>query len=231
MTPEVWTCPIRFLRKQGEGLMFRAPLESGRPQRETVAFLGEPGSGKTTVAAARFADYAYATGADDSVIDERGRRLSFTPREPPMSGIVGLTASDVIDGPLKQLMRVLNPRMIRKERLYPPHQYIELINGHRIKLYSVKGALNGQNLCSIWVDEIQDPIYRKRFNQGTIYSNIVNRVRDVRAQRLGVVVSGHALTKTHVEDWFRHKRDPTLKVVMMLQSENARNLGLSLIHI
>ena len=225
MSHEEWECPVHWTRKQFEGIRWRPPTHYGRQQRGTIAFLGEPGSGKTTVAAGYFQDLCLATSIRSTALDSRGVVLKFSAREPPMSGMVGLTISDVWDGPMKQLLRIMNPRMIRRERPYPPHNYLELINGHRIKAYTVKGAINGQNLCAIWPDEIQDPIYAKRFNQGTVFSNLVNRVRDLRAQRLGVVVSGHALAKTHVERWFRHTSDPTTKVIMMLQAENAANLG------
>lgn len=218
-----WVCPVRFLRKQGELIRFRAPGN----QRETKVALGEPGAGKTLGAAAAFLEYCYATGDDAKAWDVKTRSwLTYSRREHPISGLVGATISEVRDGPLEQIYRVINPRMIRKDRPREPWNYIELINGHRIRLYSLKGSLKGQTWCAALCDEIEDPMYAKTVpGDVTAWQNIVNRVRDKRATRLGVVASGYAVSRTHVEDWFRHRTDPTMKVVVMNQRDNMRNLG------
>ncbi len=183
---------IEWAHKQWMGINFRAPPhpDTGFPQIEIVAFLGEFGGGKSFAAAARFFLVCCANPYVEGVHSGDDR---------PMSAIVAPTLGDLKKGPLKQLRILLGDswqHVVVKERLYGEHQDLELFNGHVILCYSAKGALNGPSLCQIWVDEIQERCYLGQWD------NYQGRVRDVRASWHNVQVSGIA-ERGFVEDVFR----------------------------
>lgn len=182
---------------------------TGGPSIEICGALGEYGGGKTWVHMQRVVRvclenpfiYGVHSGGDE-----------------PLTALVAPTMGDMKKTTLVQLFKALPDELIYKTRLYGEHQDIQLINGHRILLYSAEGAMNGPTLCQIAVDEIQEKIYDGRWH------NLQGRSRDARARRLSVSASGIA-ERGHVEDIFRRETKQNRCVVMLYPEDNKANLA------
>lgn len=178
---------LRWGPKQWEALQFARRPEI-KPGDLSVMFVGgDYGGGKSFVAGAAFIDLVMANPfipGVHSVGDE------------PLTGIVGPTLGDLKNGPLVQLFKIVPEELIWKVRLYGEHQDIHWINGHRTRLYSAEGAMNGPTLCGLWVDEFQERCYAGKWD------NIQGRVRDRRSSRPGIIVTGIAQRGSHVEGTF-----------------------------
>lgn len=182
---------IEWSEKQWEALTFRAPPNAdGSPAIAEVAMIGEFGGGKTHVAGARF----FGVCTENPFI--HGVHSSD---DPPFSILVAPTFGDAKLGPFRELMKLLGPHeqcLVGARRMHGEDRSIELMNGHQIKVRSAGGALNGPSACQLWADEIQEKVYEGK------WENLKKRVRDVRAQRLNVQVSGIA-ERGMVQDLFR----------------------------
>lgn len=196
---------LTWSRPQWDVLTFEAPpRDDGSPDVEIVGIVGDYGGGKTYVAGARFVRVCFDNPFVAGV---------HTAGSPPMSGIVAPTMGDLLSSTLVELRKVCPPELVLRERLYGAAPELTLINGHVIRLYSAKGAMNGPTLCQIWADEIQDRGFAHA------WPNIQARVRDKRARRLNVQASGLA-QHGHVEELFRNPRGPNRKTVLFRTSDN-----------
>lgn len=198
---------VEWSTKQWEFIVWRAPPdELGRPRIERACALGQYGGGKTFAAAGRFLAVCF----ENPYIHGAHKQGDL-----PMSGIVAPTMAGLHQGALRELLRICDPRLIADRRLYGIHQDITLINGHVIKLYSTKGAIEGPSLCQIWCDEIQHPSYVGK------WANIRARPRDARARRLNLQVSGIA-QYGEVERLFRKPPSPSFNLVMFRTADNLK---------
>ena len=160
--------------------------QGARP--ELAAVLGRYGGGKTAGAAGRY----LAT----TVLANPFVPGVHKPDDQPLSGIVGPTMASIYNGPLRELLRVADYRLIARKRLYGIYQDILWINGHLTKLYPIAGSIDGPSWCGECLDGTQ------RSADGQSDTNIISRVRDRRAQRLSITVSGIA-QHGRVYDTFR----------------------------
>lgn len=202
---------VEWSPKQFRGITFRAPRSAGEPPPvEIVAFLGQYGGGKTFGAAGRFLSVCLENPFIEGVHSEGA---------PPMSAIVAPTLSDLMEGAYVQLKSICPPELIVRERLYGVHWDIDLINGHRILLYSAKGSINGPTLVQLWADEVQHNSYRGH----GIWHNLQARARDPRIDsgggRFSVIASGLAQTG-HVEDLFRDPRGNNRLTLILTLEDN-----------
>jgi len=194
--------PVRFSKAQLEAITFRAPrTKDGLAQVEVAAFLGEYGGGKTFAAAHRFV-----------------KVCSENPHQ--TSGVSAPTATGLINGPLAAFFSVCPESWIKKNRARDTRDpHILLRNGHKIILYTGRGALDGPNLCQFWADEIQDKCYEGQ------WANMAGRVRVRDAARLNAQASGIAQLG-HVADLFRNPpRDGRHITKLLFPEDNARNLA------
>lgn len=212
--------PIIFSAPQLKPIRFRlATRDIG-----FYIFLGEYGSGKSLAAAAAYMEHCVSANPFIEGLHETGSA--------PTSAIIAPTFGDIMDGPYKQLRRLVPDDLIYRERLYHPYMDIEWVNGHVTTLCSSKGAINGPSWVGEWVDEIQEKPYANTWH------NIQARVRDGRAERmtrnengtmvpagkLSIIVSGLA-SRNHVEDLFRYHTGPNQCLVVMETDDNRHNLG------
>lgn len=199
-------------RPQWDFISWRAPPYSdGVPRTEHIGGVGQYGGGKTSAGAARFLLCACENGFIEG---------EHTEKRPPRSGIIGPSIAMVKAGALAELSMVLPPALVLDTRLYGEYQDITLVNGHRIQLYSLEGALDGPSLCGIWADEIQKPGYAAP----GVWRNIRKRVREATAKRLNVQATGLAQPGLP-ERLFRGTEDINHRTVMFKTSDNAKNLA------
>lgn len=131
----------------------------------------------------------------------------------PLSGWSAPTLGDLKKGPLVQFRQVCPPELVYQERLYGEYQDITLVNGHRILLYSARGATNGPTLCQFWADEIQERPYEDAWD------NIQGRARWLNCQASGIAERGH------VEDLFRGVDAPNRMTRLLFPEDNAINMA------
>jgi len=184
--------------KQARAVYFRSPRhpDTGEMQIDNVGFFGDYGGGKSYAMMVRTLLGAWANPFDHEV---------HSGDNPPMTGLVAPTFSDLKRGPLAQLSRVLGKneeKVVARKVEYGQDQHWELVNGHKILLYSAAGAKNGPTLCQIATDEYQERCYLGQWD------NLKGRVRDLRSPWLNVMASGIA-QRGHVQDAFQlPERDP-----------------------
>lgn len=182
--------------KQHRAWEFRAPPHprSGALQIDVVGFFGDYGGGKSFSMMLRLLDVC---------LDNPFRHGVHSSENPPMTGLAAPTASDLKRGPLAEISKILGDleqEIVVKKLEYGQDQHWELFNGHKILLYSAKGAKNGPTLCQFAADEFQERCWAGQWD------NVKGRVRDQRAERLSLMASGIATRGGHVEDVFRLPR-------------------------
>lgn len=210
--------PMQWSLKQWDAISFRVPFHVQLELQSTlsiICLLGDFGGGKSTGAAGRFLQGCLENPFISKRQAEKNRLpWHHTKGDPPMSAIVDPTISGAKEGSLKQFFRVCPPKLVRSVRLYGEYQDVTLHNGHRIKIYSTAGAIDGPSLCQMWADEIQHKKY------GDLWENLQNRVRDERAINPTIIVSGRALRGGHVEELFGDKRRANRKVIVFATEDN-----------
>lgn len=212
-------CPIKWSLKQWEAISFRVPLHVQQELQSVLrilCLLGDFGGGKSTGGAGCFLEGCLMNPFISKRQAEKENLPFFhTKGDPPMSAIVDPTLSGAKEGSLKQFFRVCPPRLVRNVRLYGEFQDVTLTNGHRIKLYSTAGAIDGPSLCQLWADEIQHKKYAE------CWENLQHRVRDERAVNPTIIVSGRALRGGHVEELFGSRAHrPNRKVIIFKTEDN-----------
>lgn len=147
----------------------------------------------------------------------------FSESAPPLSFICGANFGGVIDGPINELRRAAPAGWIKREVLYGSNPAIEWGNGHRTLIYTAK-IMNpnsgGRGLSAVfgWADEVQDRAY-----EGT-WQNIFKRIRDRRAARPTLLLSGRAVKDSEICGLIRGKQGPTLVYEILRLEDNAHAL-------
>lgn len=204
---------LRLHPKQARGVFFRAPRHptSGATQIDHVGFFGDYGGGKSWAMMLRFLLCALFNSFDPE---------KHSGDSPPMSGLVAPTFSDLKRGPLVELSKIMGrqaEQLIAHECYYGQDQHIELINGHKILLYSAGGAKNGPTLCQLAADEFQETCYAGQLD------NLKGRVRDLRSEWLNFTASGIA-ERGHVQDAFQlPERDVESGLPFCTRDDETRN--------
>lgn len=99
----------------------------------------------------------------------------------PESIVCGPTHSVLKESSMKALRALLPPQLIVRE--WVADRRWRLANGHDILFRSVEGAIEGANLCTLWLDEAH-------LLDAAAWPNLQMRVRDAKAASLLVLVSG-----------------------------------------
>lgn len=133
--------------------------------------VGGYGSGKTMGAAIAFIANCLLNPYDSTV------HLS----DRPQSMVVGLTRGVMRDSAQKALRQLLPRGFIQEER--KAENIWVLINGHEVLFKTAAGAIEGNNLCALWLDEAHQL-------EPELWANLQARVRDPRARQLLILVSG-----------------------------------------
>jgi len=147
----------------------------------------------------------------------------FSQADPPLSFIVGANFGGVVDGPIRELKRAAPEGWIARDVLYGSNPFIQWANGHRTLIYTAK-IMNpnsgGRGLSAVfgWADEVQDRAY-----EGA-WQNIFKRVRDRRAVRPTVLLSGRAVRDTEICGLIRGKQGPALVYEILRLEDNAHAL-------
>lgn len=185
-----------FLPHQWETFSFLPPS-----RQATIAQLGSWGSGKTNGAAKLAVQAALMN--------------PWTPaygRTHPIGWIMAPTYKILKNATVQEFDLVCPPELIRK-RVNAPFPSITFVNGFEYRLYSAKGSAEGENLCVVWMDEVQDPLYVSKFK------NIQARIRDKHSPWSRMIVSGLPQTG-FVREKFDRPDDPNLKTVLSGTRDN-----------
>lgn len=99
----------------------------------------------------------------------------------PQSMVVGLTRGVMRDSSQKALRSLLPPGFIQSE--HKQDNVWVLINGHEILFKTAEGAIEGNNLVALWLDEA----HRLK---SEAWANLQSRVREPRARQRLILISG-----------------------------------------
>lgn len=99
----------------------------------------------------------------------------------PESIVCGPTHSVLKESSMKALRGLLPPEAIVRE--WKQDRRWRLANGHDILFRSVEGAIEGANLCGLWLDEAH-------LLDASAWPNLQMRVREAKARKRLVLVSG-----------------------------------------
>ncbi len=133
--------------------------------------VGGYGSGKTDGAALTFLRNVLRNPYDKEAYGE----------DRPESIVCGPTHSVLKESSMKALRALLPPELILKE--WVQDRRWRIAGGHDILFRSVEGAIEGANLCTLWLDEAH-------LLDAADWPNLQMRVRDAKAANLLVLVSG-----------------------------------------
>lgn len=169
------TTARRLLVNQGKPLLpAQQALLMDKPGAQVRAMFGGYGSAKTRAGALATLQVALANPFDPARY-ERG--------DNPQTCVVGLTHKVLRDSAMREFFAVVPPELVLYHRKSPDFVTM-LVNGHLILWRTVGGALEGNSLCGLWLDEAS-----KLEDRGQLL-NLMARVRDPRAHLRRIIVTG-----------------------------------------
>lgn len=154
------------------------PPASAEQQTTIEALLGGYGSGKSVGAARKMARRCLATSRTASY-DE-----TYSPDHPTQAACIAPTGRILQRVTIPKLEACL-PRDLILTKRKSPHPSITLINGCQIHFVSAESEFEGEDLHTIWCDEIQHPAYT-----AAKFTNYLARLRDPYQAILSMIVSG-----------------------------------------
>lgn len=168
------------------------------------SLLGGWGSGKTEGAARRFL----------RLCAENGWREEYGQAQ-PIALVAAPTLRILRQATMDTLEKVIPRAAILRKRGAPHYEWI-LVNGVKILFTSGESQMEGVSAFLVWIDEVQHEAFS---SHPTKFLNYMARIRDAKAQRRAMIVSGIP-ESGWVREHFDKPDDPAFNTILCATEDN-----------